>query len=62
MKRHFQTILDEAQESYKPEIVFELSSNSPDEMETNLNKIQDWVKQWKIEKTFLDKVFMKFNF
>ncbi len=46
----FQTILDEAQESYKPEIVFELSSNSPDEMETNLNKIQDWVKQWKIEK------------
>ena len=46
----FQTILDEAQESYKAEIVFELHSNTPEEMDSNLNKIQDWVKQWKIEK------------
>ena len=43
----FQTILDEATESYKPEIVFELKSNSPDDMEKNLNQIQEWVKQWK---------------
>lgn len=46
----FQTILDEAKESYKPEIVFELNSNTPEEMDSNLNQIQDWVKQWKTEK------------
>ena len=45
----FQTILDEARESYKPEIVFELTSNTPEEMDNNLTQIQNWVKQWKIE-------------
>lgn len=45
----FQTILDEASDSYKPEIVFELQSNTPEEMDENLTKIKDWVKQWKIE-------------
>ena len=45
----FQTILDEAHESYKPEIVFELQSNTPDQMESNLNQIQNWIKQYKFE-------------
>lgn len=45
----FQTILDEATESYKPEIVLELKSNSPDDMETNLTHIDEWIKKWKIE-------------
>lgn len=42
----FQTILEEAKESYKKEIVHELASNTPDEMETNLDQIERWVQQW----------------
>jgi adenylate kinase len=45
----FQTILDEATESYKPEIVFELQSNTPEQMESNIQQIQAWVKQWKLD-------------
>ncbi|XP_014781743.1 adenylate kinase isoenzyme 6 [Octopus bimaculoides] len=44
----FQTILEEARESYKPEIVQELASNTPDDMEDNLNKIATWVEQWRL--------------
>lgn len=44
----FQTILEEAQEAYKPEIVHELPSNTPDEMEDSLEKIETWVEQWKM--------------
>ena len=43
----FQTILDEARDSYKPEIVIEMNSNTPDDMEKNLNQIQTWIKNWK---------------
>jgi adenylate kinase len=45
----FQTILDEAKDSYRHEIVFELNSNSPDDMEENINRIEKWIKQWKID-------------
>jgi adenylate kinase len=45
----FQTILDEAKDSYKPEIVFELQSNTPDDMDRNLEQIKTYVKQWKLE-------------
>ena len=43
----FQTILDEAQESYKPEIVHQLFSNQNEEIETNALNILHWVQQWK---------------
>jgi len=43
----FQTILDEAMESYSPSIVFELPSNTPEDMETNIEKITDWVTKYK---------------
>jgi len=43
----FQTILDEAKESYSPEIVFELPSNTASEMEANAEKITQWVQQYK---------------
>jgi len=42
----FQTILEEARESYRKEIVHELASNTPDEMEANLDQIERWVQQW----------------
>lgn len=44
----FQTILEEAQDSYKTEIVHELSSNTPDDLENNLAQIATWVQQWKL--------------
>jgi len=43
----FQTILDEANESYSPSIVFELPSNTPDDMESNIEKISSWISQYK---------------
>lgn len=43
----FQTILDEARESYRPEIVHELCNESQQELESNINRIIGWIKQWK---------------
>jgi len=40
----FQTILEEARESYRAEIVHELSSNTPDEMESNVSQILQWIE------------------
>ena len=42
----FQTILDEARESYKQEIVHELPSNTPEQLEQNAEQIHAWIKQW----------------
>ncbi|CAK8677869.1 adenylate kinase isoenzyme 6-like isoform X2 [Clavelina lepadiformis] len=42
----FQTILDEARESYKTEIVHELQSDTPNDMEQNVDKIVTWCNQW----------------
>jgi adenylate kinase len=39
--------LEEARESYKAEIVHELPSNTPEDMEENLEKIIAWVNEWK---------------
>ncbi|XP_031569078.1 adenylate kinase isoenzyme 6-like [Actinia tenebrosa] len=43
----FQTILEEARESYSKEIVHELPSNTPEDMERNLEQIQLWLQQWR---------------
>ncbi|KAH8887475.1 P-loop containing nucleoside triphosphate hydrolase protein [Thozetella sp. PMI_491] len=42
-----EVILQEARESYDEEIVVELTSNTSDEMETNIDRIEAWMKQWK---------------
>ena len=42
----FQTILDEARESYQPEIVHEIFSNSIEDIETNARNICSWITQW----------------
>lgn len=41
-----EVLLQEAREAYDPEIVIELTSNSSDEMESNVDRIEAWVKQW----------------
>ncbi|XP_023218105.1 adenylate kinase isoenzyme 6-like isoform X2 [Centruroides sculpturatus] len=43
----FQTLLDEARESYDSQLVFELPSNTPEDMEDNLEKMCLWIDQWK---------------
>jgi len=40
----FQTILEEAQDSYRAEIVHELTSNTPDDMESNISQILKWIE------------------
>lgn len=43
----FQTILEEAKSSYQPEIVHELQSNTPEQMQDNVERVCQWFKQWK---------------
>ncbi|KAK0651972.1 P-loop containing nucleoside triphosphate hydrolase protein [Cercophora newfieldiana] len=42
-----QVLLDEARESYDEEIVVELQSATAEEMDSNLDRIEGWLKQWK---------------
>ncbi|XP_059097384.1 adenylate kinase isoenzyme 6-like [Tigriopus californicus] len=43
----FQTILDEAKNSYDENIVHELTSNQKSDIESNLERILAWIDQWK---------------
>ncbi len=40
-------LLQEAKESYDEEIVVELQSVTADEMESNIERIEQWLEQWK---------------
>lgn len=42
----FQTLLDEAKEAYDPSIVFKLNSNTPDDMESNIENICQWIENY----------------
>lgn len=42
----FQVLYEEAMESYKEEIVHQLPSNKPEELEENLCQILQWIEQW----------------
>lgn len=39
-----QVLLDEAQENYKPEIVIELQSNTPEDAEANIQRLLQWIR------------------
>ena len=45
----FQTILEEARLAYKEEIVHELTSNNLNQITENVNRICQWIEQWKID-------------
>lgn len=45
----FQTIYEEAMESYRKEIVHQLPSNEPDDLEQNLSQIIQWIQQWMMD-------------
>ena len=42
-----QVLLDEARESYAEEIVVELKSESPEDIESNLDRIEQWIMAWR---------------
>nr|CAH7742862.1 unnamed protein product [Callosobruchus chinensis] len=42
----FHVILEEAKNSYKEHIVFELSNTLPEDLQENINKICLWLQQW----------------
>jgi adenylate kinase len=44
-----QVILDEAREAYEQEIVHEVPSNTIDDMETNVDRVAQWCRQWEKE-------------
>jgi len=43
-----QVVLETAHESYAPEIVVELPSNTVDDMESNVDRVKQWLDAWKI--------------
>ena len=45
----FQTVLDEAKESYSEEIVHELPSNNEKDLTQNVDRILSWISQWLID-------------
>lgn len=42
-----EVLLQEARDSYDEEIVVELQSNDTEEMESNVDRIEAWLGQWK---------------
>jgi len=42
-----QVILDEARSSYKEDLVWQLKSDTIQEMEENVHKISQWIQNWK---------------
>lgn len=41
-----EVLLQEAKESYEPEIIVELQSNSVQDMDSNIERIKAWVDSW----------------
>ncbi|CAL1288932.1 unnamed protein product [Larinioides sclopetarius] len=46
----FQTLLDEAKSSYNERIVHKLNSNTPDDMQSNIEQICQWIETYKMNK------------
>jgi adenylate kinase len=42
-----EVLLQEARESYDEEIIVELTSNTSDDMESNIERIETWIGLWK---------------
>lgn len=45
-----QVILEEARESYAHNIVHEVPSNTIEDMENNVSRVEQWAKQWLIDR------------
>lgn len=42
-----EVLLQEAREAYDEEIVVELKSDTFEEMDSNVERVESWVKQWR---------------
>ena len=42
-----EVLLTEARESYDPEIVVELQSDSTEDLDSNVERIETWIKNWR---------------
>ena len=42
-----EVLLQEARDSYDEEIIVELTSNTSDEMESNIERVEAWIANWK---------------
>lgn len=42
-----EVLLQEARDAYDEEIVVELTSNSSDEVDGNVDRIEAWLRQWR---------------
>jgi len=40
-------IIRETQESFNPEIVYELTNDIPEDMPINVDRILEWIEEWK---------------
>lgn len=49
-----EVLLQEAREAFDDEIVIELASNSSEDMESNVDRIETWVLQWKVDNSKRD--------
>ncbi|KAK1594714.1 POS9-activating factor FAP7 [Colletotrichum navitas] len=46
-----EVLLQEAREAFDEEIVVELTSNTSDEMESNISRVEAWLDQWKKDRS-----------
>ena len=46
-----EVLLDEARSSYDEEIVVELQSNTAEDIEANVERIEEWLEKWKENNT-----------
>lgn len=42
-----EVLLEEAREAYDAEIIVELRSDTAEEMESNVERIESWLESWK---------------
>jgi adenylate kinase len=42
-----EVLLQEARDSYDEEIVVELTSNTSEDMDSNIERIETWIAHWK---------------
>jgi adenylate kinase len=57
----FQTILEEAKEAYREELVVELQSNTEEDMANNLERVLAWMEQWRKDRDIVSSRKRKAN-
>ncbi|KAI5645032.1 AAA domain-containing protein [Phthorimaea operculella] len=45
----FETLLEEAQSSYKPEIITQLQNDTQEQLHKNIDTLVEWIERWKEE-------------